>query len=67
MLVQIELDPNSQIAIIWNISDVQSVRPDLSDDEALVVLKKAEKMHDSEQGINWDILKIWADELYPIY
>ena len=65
MLEKVMYDPNCQIAILWSIFDVQTVRPDLSNKKAYAVLKKAEKMHDSDQGINWDILKIWADELFP--
>ena len=55
----------NQIAIIWNIEDVQEVRPDLTDEQALEVLLMAKDKHDAEIGINWDVLRIWADKLFP--
>lgn len=58
-------DPTRQIHVIWDIADVQSIRDDLSDEQALHVLHEARRRHDANIGINWDILKIHADELYP--
>ena len=49
----------------WHCADVQTVRPDLTDEQALDVLLTAKHYHDANVGINWDVLKIWADELYP--
>lgn len=54
-----------EIAVIWHVEDVQSVRPDLSDDEAWEVLQAAKKRHDAGIGINWDVLEHHADALYP--
>ena len=65
MQSQINYNPNTQIALIWCVSDVQTVRPDLDDEEAFIVLTHVERKHDPDQGVNWDILKIWADDLYP--
>jgi len=53
------------ITITWNIKDVKDVRPDLSDDQCKLVLHWAKENHDANIGINWDVLKIWAKELYP--
>ena len=50
---------------VWNIEDIQQVRPDLNDEQAWEVLQLAERRHDAEHGINWDILSIHADDLYP--
>ena len=58
-------DPETQIAIIWGIDDVHSVRSGLSDEQALLVLHEAKRRHDANIGINWDVLEIWADELFP--
>ena len=58
-------NPNRQIAIIWSIEDVQTVREDLSDEQAMAVLHEVKRMHDANIGVNWDTLGIWADELYP--
>ena len=58
-------NPDRQIAIIWDIDDVQSIRPDLDDDEAMQVLSAVDNKHDATIGVNWDVLEFWADELYP--
>ena len=59
-------DPNRQIAIIWSVEDVQEIREDLSDEQAMKVLFIVKQTHDAEQGVHWDTLRYWADELFPI-
>lgn len=54
-----------QIADIWCVEDVQSVRPDLTDDEAWEVLLEVKRHHDANFGITWDVLERHADQLYP--
>ena len=54
-----------EIAIKWHIEDVQSIRPDLSDEQASTVLKRLKKNHDASIGINWDTIEIVADILFP--
>ena len=54
-----------EIAIFWHIKDVQSVRPDLTDEQASRVLKSLKKNHDANEGINWEIIKVVADILFP--
>lgn len=53
-----------QIAIIWNIEDVQQVRPDLDEDRAWAVLQLAASQHDASLGIQWDTLEAAAESLY---
>lgn len=53
------------IIIEWDTSDVQEVRPDLSEDQAYQVLLTAKKEHDATTGINWDVLEGWANFLFP--
>jgi hypothetical protein len=53
-----------QIASIWHIEDVQSVRPDLTDGQAWKVLQSARRNHDANTGINWDVLECHADMLF---
>jgi hypothetical protein len=53
------------IAIKWQVEDVQSVRPDLSDDEAYEVLEYLEDNHDANIGINWEVIEYAADNLFP--
>jgi hypothetical protein len=52
-----------QVASIWSIEDVQSVRSGLTDDQAWGVLQRVRKCHDATIGINWEVLKIHADML----
>ena len=60
-------DENSNtIKITWHIYDVINVRPDLNDEQAMCVLEEVKRKHDAIVGVNWDVLKIWADELYPL-
>ena len=58
-------DPARKIAIIWSIEDVNIVRPDLTDEQALAVLTKVKDKHDAEMGVTWTTLEEWADILYP--
>jgi hypothetical protein len=59
------LAKQGKVAIIWCVGDVQSVRENLTDDEAMQVLEAAERDHDAGVGINWDTLESIADELFP--
>jgi len=52
------------IAIVWTIDDVLSIRPDLSRDQAWIVLRHAKYRHDAEVGINWEVLAAHAESLY---
>jgi hypothetical protein len=53
-----------EIAVVWSIEDVQSVRPDLSDDQAWEVLKFTQRGHDANYGISWESLESAAENLY---
>lgn len=59
-----EADDGS-IAIVWNVEDVLEVRPDLTAEQAKEVLSRAERGHDANVGINWDVLDVVAGELFP--
>jgi len=54
-----------QIAVIWSVEDVQSVREDLSDDQAWQVLLQCRNDHDSTHGITWDLIEHIANSLFP--
>jgi hypothetical protein len=54
-----------QVAVIWSVEDVQSVRPDLTDAQSWEVLKRCRDAHDCEIGLNWSSLENMADELFP--
>ena len=58
-------DNSNSIAIIWCIDDVKSIRPDLSDDECMEVLRYEDSKHDASMGVSWDTLEWNADYLFP--
>jgi hypothetical protein len=52
------------ITIKWHFSDVQEMRPDLTDDQAREVLWHAKRYHDANEGINWAVLEAHADFIF---
>lgn len=56
---------HQQIAAIWSIEDVQSLRPDLTQDQAWEVLEYVGRKHDAEYGVSWMTLQIVADDMFP--
>jgi hypothetical protein len=50
----------------WHIEDVQSVRPDLDEDQAVEVLCMLEQGFDANNGINWEVIEYTADEIFPV-
>jgi hypothetical protein len=63
-LIQELLRRQRQVAVIWSIVDVKSVRPDLSDDQAFEVLQQCMNQHDCEWGFTWTFIKDVAQELF---
>lgn len=53
------------VAIEWGVEDVQSERPDLTDDQAWEVLKAVIDRHDANIGVNWEFICSVADDMYP--
>jgi hypothetical protein len=53
-----------QIAAIWSIEDVQSIRPDLSEEQAWEVLQQVDRHKDAELGITWLTLEMAAEHLF---
>jgi hypothetical protein len=60
-------DASQQIAILWSVNDVHSVRPDLDTEQCLAVLASVKHNHDAEQGVNWTVLGLIADQLYGVW
>ena len=58
-------DKRYAMAIIWQIDDVLSIRPDLTEEQAGEVLGRVEDIHDASIGVSWDTLECCADDLYP--
>jgi len=59
------LNRSKRIGVLWSAEDVFEVRPDLSEDQALEVLYRAGNCHDATQGINWEMLELIAEDLFP--
>jgi len=55
-----------QITVIWCTEDVQSIRPDLTGDQAWEVLQRCKKFHDCEVGFNWLVLAAVANGMYAV-
>lgn len=53
-----------QIAIRWSVSDVQEMRPDLSDSQCWEVLNACQQRHDAERGFTWALMETVAAELF---
>lgn len=66
---QLDLDEllksRRQVAVIWGIEDVHSVRDDLTDDEAWEVLLECRDQHDCEWGFTWTFIQDIAQLLFP--
>ena len=58
-------EDNGLCVIVWMPADVTSLRPDLSDQQAMEVLAVVESNHDATLGVNWDTLKWEADAQFP--
>jgi hypothetical protein len=52
------------IRVEWHFEDVQSVRPQLTNNQARLVLQRAKYHHDAQIGINWDVLATVADDMF---
>ncbi len=53
------------ICIKWHIDDVLSVRPDLTPSQTWKVLERIRRNHDANVGVNWDVIEIVSDILFP--
>ena len=49
----------------WSIEDVKLLRNDLTDDQCRDVLDSVILNHDAGEGINWHVIEIVIDELFP--
>lgn len=59
------LADRKQIAVIWSVEDVQSVRPDLTAQQAWEVLQHCRRSHDATIGINWEVLEVVSGIYFP--
>jgi hypothetical protein len=59
------IDKRDSIAIVWMTDDVLSIRPDLTEDQAMEVLVRVDRKHDASIGVSWETLEIYADDMFP--
>ncbi|MCA9048097.1 MAG: hypothetical protein KDA89_05180 [Planctomycetaceae bacterium] len=62
--IQTLLTAFDQAAVVWSVSDVLDVRPDLSDEQAAHVLHQAIHQHDTQHGPGWDLFEYFATRIY---
>lgn len=55
-----------EISLVWNVTDVKIVRPDLSKGQCSTVLQAVEANHDTTLGVSWDTLEFQAECFYPL-
>lgn len=53
------------ISVQWSVDDVQVVRPDLDSEKSMIVLNSCMDNFDADIGINWQVIKEMAFQLYP--
>lgn len=58
-------DYSTSITIHWHVDDVLTIRPDLDPDKAANVLARIKHAHDANIGINWEVLEVVAEDLFP--
>jgi len=54
-----------EITIVWQLEDVQCIRPYLTNEQSSEVLVHLKKNHDATVGINWGTIETVADILFP--
>lgn len=59
------VDKRHAMAIVWQVDDVLSVRPDLTEEQAAEVLGRVEDIHDASIGVSWYTLECCAEDLFP--
>ena len=61
-----------KVAVVWTTEDVHSVQDDfgedvgsssLSNEQAQNILQKAFDKHDASEGITWESLRYWSEEI----
>jgi hypothetical protein len=55
---------DGSISVVWNIEDVKSLEPKVTDEQAMEVLELALDNHDANVGINWGVLEFWISQVY---
>ena len=59
----LSFDPDTEIAIIWSVEDVEAACPSVTSEQAIQVLQLVKKHHNACEGVNWEVIKCWAEIL----
>jgi hypothetical protein len=59
------LESDEAFVIVWTVEDVRSVRPDLTEEQCFEVLDACDNRHDANIGMNWDVIRMHAEDLFP--
>jgi len=59
------LAKHGYLITLWHIDDVRELRPDLTDEQYREVLEECDHRHDADIGINWEVIRVHADSLFP--
>ena len=59
------MSKSKEVQISWSVDDVYSIRPDLTEDQAMEVLQNVKDNHDADLGVCWETLNFWADSMFP--
>ncbi|EOE5495968.1 hypothetical protein ACKJUK_004406 [Cronobacter turicensis] len=52
------------LMVMWHKEGVSQVRPDLTDEQCVQVMRKIKDCHDGNVGVNWDVISNTADILF---
>ena len=50
---------------VWHLEDIKGERPDLTEEQCREVLERVGDKRDAEIGINWEVIRTIADDLFP--
>jgi len=55
-----------EVSFVWGIDDVFEVRPDLSQDQAMILLERVNKLYDPNVGVNYNTIRMTAHDLFGV-
>ncbi|MEM7811341.1 MAG: hypothetical protein AAF532_07690 [Planctomycetota bacterium] len=59
------LELHRMVGIVLSVDFVTDIRPDLDEDQAWAVLQRVKAVMDSDRGPEENLVREYADELYP--
>ena len=59
------INPETQVAFVWGIEDVQHQGKQLTDEQAMEVLEECQASHDANFGMTWEHIDQAIDRCFP--